>query len=430
MGSRMAPAIPLVGPVVSAGLLLASQILPTALHLCLESWHDPSARIIHTAYSQGSRSMKYYGDGKHAWQQYNKTNLLRMKLPAKARISPPDISSEMATTAMEVRKAVSEVKSLTKEEAPRLASNREILARREKFGVITSIDAALGHLSRIYFYLDYAAPATTFRTAVLLSLDPGLSLIEGRAINSPQMGAPGTIVMQCFDSLRARDQLPDKCFDPTKTGSARHMAVPFVNDTLVVKILGEGQIQLNCPSRHGIFYSTGTFVARISETCTVLGDGGLVVYEPPRAERTAGARGEFSVIWESAVVTSTFNPPTQPRLRSEIKQIMAATVTWSDWVSFGVAVLAILTVAAVWFLQIGLAKVEHALRATTGRSRAELEQLIKETSTYCPGPPPPVPPKKKVSFAPIAREATAPKKHHLIPLPYWSDAKPGPEDAV
>ena len=429
--SRLAPALPLVGPIISSGLLLASQILPRALHLCLEAWNDPRSHVLHTAYNQGTRNVHYYGNGISPWKQYNKTNLLMLKPTPTAEKSPPDLSFEMARTAMEVRRAVSEVKALTRRSTPMLATNKAILGRRGKFGVITTVDVALGHLSRVFFFLDYATPATAFRTAILMSLDPGLPLIEGRAINSPEMAAPGNIVMQCFDSLRAQDTLPDKCFDPTKSGSARNMAVPFVNDSLVVKILGEGQIQLSCPAKHGIFYSTGAFVARISETCTVLGDGGLTVYEPPRAERSAGARGEFTILWESAPVSSSFDPPVQPRVQREVRKILREATTWTDVITYILAVVALVTTAAVGALRIGLLRLDQALQATTRRSRAELEVLVKEASAPRPPPPPTPATKKKVSFEPLREPSEGPpRSHHLIPLPFWSEAQPTKPDPI
>lgn len=426
--SRLAPAIPLVGPVIASGLLLASQILPTALHLCLQAWNDPQNLVIHTAYSQGAREMHYFGDGTSPWEQQNKTNLLLLK-PALGEEAPPaDITAEMARTAMKVRRAVSEIKALTKRPVPLLRSSREALGRHGKYGVITTVDVTLGHLSRVYFYLDLAQPTTTYRTAVLMSLDPGLPLIEGRAINSPEVGAPGGIVMQCYDSLRAQNHLPGKCFDNSKSGSPRNMAIPFLNDSLVVKVLGAGQIQLSCPSKHGIFYSTGTFVARISETCTVLGDGGLVVYEPPRAERTAGARGEFSIMWESAAVSSTFDSPINPRIQREVKRILIEAITWTDIVTYVLAAFALATSMAIGGMHRGLSRLNRALQATTRRSQAELEQLMKEPKPTRPTSRPPPPAKKKVTFEPMGKDIviSQPKSHPLVPLPFWSDARPAP----
>ena len=172
-------------------------------------------------------------------------------------------------------------------------------------------------------------------------------------------------------------------------------------------------------------------MARISETCTVLGDGGLTVYEPPRAERSAGARGEFTILWESAPVSSSFDPPIQPRVQREVRKILREATTWTDVITYILAAVALVTTTAVGALRIGMLRLDQALQATTRRSRAELEVLVKEASAPRPPPPPTPATKKKVSFEPLREPSEGPpRSHHLIPLPFWSEAQPTKLDPI
>ena len=67
-------------------------------------------------------------------------------------------------------------------------------------------------------------------------------------------------------SAAVQRQPPTKCFDTSRTGAARTLATSFINDSLIVKVLGEGQNQLNCPARSGVYYTMGAFLAQVSET--------------------------------------------------------------------------------------------------------------------------------------------------------------------
>merc|ERR1711884_294237 len=96
----------------------------------------------------------------------------------------------------------------------------------------------------------------------------------------------------------------------------------------------------------------GAFVAQISETCTILGDGGLVFYEPPRSSKTSGATGDFSILWESQTVTSDFEPPIQPRLKRGIEKIVQEVVTTTDLITYllsAIATAAFIAMATLHF---------------------------------------------------------------------------------
>ena len=427
--ARVASAVPMLGPIISGGLMLASTILPTALHLCLESWSDPQRRVVATGFNQGGEERKYWGDGESTWEQFEETNLLNLQLKNNSKSDPKDITEVIKTATIEVRKAVTEVRKLLKRTSPVIRSNRELLDQRGKYTFITTIDGDFSHMSRIYFYLDVARPATSYRTAILMSLDQGLPLIEGRAINPPDTSTPGKVLVECYDQLRSNGNLPSKCFDTSRTGAARTLATSFINDSLIVKVLGEGQIQLNCPARSGVYYTMGAFAAQVSETCTVLGDGGLVVYEPPRSGRTSGATGDFSILWESQTVTSDFEPPIQPRLKRGIEKVVQEVVTATDLITYLLSAIATAATIAMAALHFNLRRVNRALQATTRRSEAELSLLVKDTFRPTPRNPPavPPPPRKKVSYEPLELDSISsePVYHNLVPRPHWKDALPG-----
>ena len=420
---RMAPAIPILGPILSSGFLLASAILPATLGICLDSWHNPDDLVVHTGLSQGARSLHYWGDGISDWRQYNATNLLMLHSSTSKKTPTSDIVEALAQAAAQVRKAVTEVKTLLGKSHPALDVNHRILTNQKRYAFITTTNRERTYLSRIYFYLDTAQPSSSYRTAILLSLDPGLPLIEGRAVD--QDSRPGKVLYECYDDLRWRGTLPKKCWDTSRVGATKTLAVPFVNDSLVIKVLGEGQVQLNCPSKHGMYYTQGAFVARISDTCTALGDGGIIVYEPPKSERTRTATGDFDIIWESGSLQSAFDPPVQARMEREIQRILRESITLTDLVTYIVGTLLLAITLVLATLHINIRRINRALIANTRRSEAELEAAIKETF------PPPPPPKKKVTWEPMKTVDTSTKqlRHQLIPRPIWMDAKPAPQQA-
>ena len=427
--SRMSAAVPVFGPWISSGLLLASTIIPTAIHLCLESWSLPDTKVIDTAYSLGSRNMAYYGDGTSKWNQYNETNLLYLKSETPTHNYMPDVTAEMAYTALQIRKAVTEVKALVNKPAPLLESHKKAIGRRKKFGVITTVDRSLAHLSRIYFYLDEAQPVITYRTAVILSLDPELPLVEGRAVNSPTLGHTEQTLMECYDSLRAHRSLPEKCYDTSRSGSSRSIAVPFVNDSLLLKVLGEQQIQLSCPERHGIFFGLGTFLARISESCSVVGDGGAIIYEPPRTEHVTGAQGDFSIIFESAPLRSPFDPPIQARVTREVRRILKAVVTWTDLLTYVLLAVVTSICTVLIALAASIRRLGRTLRIYARRSERELAAMVNEEETHKSTPKLSPPPRKKVTFE-LSTSSSPPKTHSLAHQlltprpPMWKDAGP------
>ena len=103
--ARATQAIPMLGPIISGGLLLASTILPTALHLCLESWSDPQRRVVDTGFNQGGQERNYWGDGESTWEQFQETNLLNLQLENNSKSDPADITEVIKTATIEVRKA-------------------------------------------------------------------------------------------------------------------------------------------------------------------------------------------------------------------------------------------------------------------------------------------------------------------------------------
>ena len=425
--ARATQAIPMLGPIISGGLLLASTILPTALHLCLESWSDPQRRVVDTGFNQGGQERNYWGDGESTWEQFQETNLLNLQLENNSKIDPADITEVIKTATIEVRKAVTEVRNLLKKTSPAIKSNRELLNQRGKFTFITTIDGDFSHMSRIYFYLDVAQPATSYRTAILMSLDQSLPLIEGRAINPPDTSTPGKVLVECYDQLRSKGELPSKCFDTSRTGAARTLATSFINDSLIVKVLGEGQIQLQCPARSAVYYTMGAFVAQISETCTILGDGGLVVYEPPRSSKTSGATGDFSILWESQTITSDFEPSIQPRLKRGIEKIVQEVVTMTDLITYLLAAITTVAAIATAALHFNLKRVNQVLQATTQRSEAELKMLVKDTQRPHPRNPPAIPLRKTPTYEPLVLDSTPPEPiyHEAIKKPHWKGALSG-----
>ena len=134
-------------------------------------------------------------------------------------------------------------------------------------------------------------------------------------------------------------------------------------------------------------------------------------------------------MYESASVRSTFDSPIQPRIKREVSGIIEEVVTWTDIITYVLVVVVLTAATAIGMLHYGLSKLRYTLQTTTRRSKAELEQLMKEQE----GPPEPISkaapvPKKRVTFEPLVTELSAgqPRGHPLIPLPFWSDARPTP----
>ena len=150
-----------------------------------------------------------------------------------------------------------------------------------------------------------------------------------------------------------------------------------------------------------------------------------------KARLTKGIKGDFDIVYESTKISSSFDPPVQARIQREVERILTEAITWSDVVTYTASICVVVVGVAIVVLHMNLKRVDRAIQASTRRSRAELDAMVKESNSKTDRPPtaPTPPPLKKVTWAPMVKEISSTQSvHRLIPRPIWTDAKPKPQD--